>query len=239
MKQPALLSKTIGVAMLIAVVMVAVVVAASASKRPPKRDMRSYDGIDVSHHQGLIDWRQVAKDRNIKFVYIKATQGATITDSRYAYNLREARRRGLKCGSYHYFSSHTPVRKQFQQFKQVVKRREQDLIPMVDVEREGMDRWTRRQVRDSLALFCRLVKAHYGKAPLIYTHFNYYNTHLAPHFNRYFLFLGKYSWPQPYINGSGKHNIWQFTDRGKVKGIKGRVDLDRFMSGTKLNDIKL
>ena len=39
--------------------------------------LNNYQGIDVSNHQGLIDWSLVSKDENIKFVYIKATEGAT------------------------------------------------------------------------------------------------------------------------------------------------------------------
>lgn len=203
------------------------------------RNMRKYDGIDVSHHQGDIEWKAVARDRQIQFVYIKATQGATIRDGRYKKNIKEARRNGLKCGSYHFLSAQSPIRKQFAFFKSVVKKRQQDLIPMVDVEREGVRGWTDRQLRDSLQLFCRLMKQHYGKAPLIYSHFGFYNQHLAPHFNHYFLFLGKYSWPPPTIKGIGRHNIWQYSERGRIKGIKGYVDLDRFMAGTRIADIEL
>ena len=62
-----------------------------------------YDGIDVSKHNGNINWQQVAEDKNIKFVYIKATEGFSIVDSKYKKNLREARATGLKVGSYHFF----------------------------------------------------------------------------------------------------------------------------------------
>lgn len=120
-----------------------------------KLNMKKYDGIDVSHHQGEIDWKEVARDKRIQFVYIKATQGTTIRDDRYRSNIRGARRHGLKCGSYHYLSSMSPVRAQFNRFKAVVKKRQQDLIPMVDVEKEGVKGWSGRQLRDSLRLFCR------------------------------------------------------------------------------------
>lgn len=228
-----------GRVLLAALLWLAAMMPLAAQHKVGKANMRKYDGIDVSHHQGRIDWREVARDKRIKFVYIKATQGTTITDSRYDYNLREARRHGLKCGSYHFLSSQTPIRRQFRHFKSVVRKGRQDLIPMVDVEREGVRGWTDRQVKDSLALFCRLVKAHYGKSPLIYTQYKFYNSHLSPRFDRYFLFLGKYSWPQPRIKGRSRHNIWQYSDRGRIRGIKGHVDLNRFMSGTRLRDIML
>ena len=44
----------------------------------PSRDAAApYDGIDISSYQGYIDWSKVSSDKNIRFVYIKATEGAT------------------------------------------------------------------------------------------------------------------------------------------------------------------
>ena len=110
---------------------------------------------------------------------------------------------------------------------------------MIDVEREGVRGWTRKQVQDSVAVFAWLIKKHYGKRPLIYSQANFYNSHLAPRFNQNFLFLGKYSAERPSIKGVGRHNIWQYSERGRVNGIRGFVDLDRFMSGTSLSNIRL
>ena len=62
----------------------------------------SYNGIDVSHHNGKINWKEVAKDKKIQYVYIKATTGATRVDERYASNVKNARENGLKVGSYHF-----------------------------------------------------------------------------------------------------------------------------------------
>ena len=55
-------------------------------------------GIDVSKYQGTIDWPKVANDNNLAFVYIKATEGATIVDERFATNVAEARMAGLPVG---------------------------------------------------------------------------------------------------------------------------------------------
>lgn len=211
----------------------------TASSMPSKKHKRHYGGIDVSHHQGQIDWKEVAKDKNIRFVYIKATQGTSIKDRCYEQNIKGARRQGLRCGSYHYLSSYTSIRAQFRHFQKVMRGHKQDLIPMIDVEREGVRGWTRKQVQDSVALFAKLIQKKYGRKPLIYSHVSFYNSHLNPQFNKYFLFLGRYSSVRPSIKGVGRHNIWQFSDRGKVRGIRGYVDLSRFMSGTSLADILL
>lgn len=213
--------------------------AATISHKSHKNIKRQYDGIDVSHHQGKIDWKEVAKDKQIKFVYIKATQGTSIKDKNYEQNIKGARRQGLRCGSYHYLSCLTSVRSQFRNFQKAMRGHKQDLIPMIDIEHEGVKRWSKKQVQDSVALFAKLIERKYGKKPLIYSHVNFYNSHLTPRYNKYFLFLSRYSPERPSIKGVGRHNIWQFTDRGRVRGIHGNVDLDRFMSGTSLSSIRL
>lgn len=213
--------------------------AATISHKSHKNIKRQYDGIDVSHHQGKIDWKEVAKDKQIKFVYIKATQGTSIKDKNYEQNIKGARRQGFRCGSYHYLSCLTSVRSQFRNFQKAMRGHKQDFIPMIDIEHEGVKRWSKKQVQDSVALFAKLIERKYGKKPLIYSHVNFYNSHLTPRYNKYFLFLSRYSSERPSIKGVGRHNIWQFTDRGRVRGIHGNVDLDRFMSGTSLSSIRL
>ena len=179
-----------------------------------------YHGIDVSNHQGIIDWRKVATDKNIQFVYIKATEGATYIDKSYKRNITEARKNGLKVGSYHYLRNISPVVSQFQNFINVVNRDSQNLIPMVDVE-DSIS-------KDSIRLFCKLVEDHYGKKPVIYGTNKSYNLYCAPDFNDYILMIGRYGPKKPVIKGSGHYDIWQFSEKGKIPGISKNVDLDRF-----------
>lgn len=208
-------------------------------KSQSHKNSRWYDGMDVSHHQGKIDWKKVAKKSDIRFVYIKATQGTTIKDDRYTYNNREARKHGILCGAYHYFSSSSSVEDQFRAFTRIVKKKNQDLIPVIDVEREGMRHWSKKEIRRNLDKMIRLMKKHYGKAPVIYSQYVFYNDYLAPYYNRYILFLAKYSKGRPVIKGKGKVNIWQFTERGQILGVKGRVDLNRLVGSSSLEMLKL
>jgi len=76
-----------------------------------------YNGIDISHHQGKIDWEKVSQDSLIQFVYIKATQGGSYIDPDYKNNFTQAQRCGLKCGSYHYFTMRAKAKDQFDNFK--------------------------------------------------------------------------------------------------------------------------
>lgn len=63
--------------------------------------MGALPGIDVSHHQGLIDWAQVAGSRQ-RFAIGKATNGRTFVDPNFAYNKAGAEASGLAFGAYHF-----------------------------------------------------------------------------------------------------------------------------------------
>lgn len=208
---------------------------ARPKKRVPKTEKY---GIDVSHHNGVINWTKVAKDTNIVFVYIKATTGATHTDDCYKTHIKEARKNGLKVGSYHFFTSYSSAHAQFENFKKQAKRSEQDLIPMVDVEAE-LGRWTRKQVQDSLLVFMRLCKSYYGKYPIVYGSQTSYNKYCAPRFNKFHLMIANYNGKAPVINGAGHYSIWQYTESGIVAGINHPVDKSRFHKEYSVRNILL
>src|SRR5262245_5178777 len=60
-------------------------------------------GVDLSHHQGRIDWGKVRASK-AAFAFIKATEGATFTDPAFATNWSGARDAGVLRGAYHFFT---------------------------------------------------------------------------------------------------------------------------------------
>jgi lysozyme len=197
-----------------------------------------YNGIDVSSHQGDIDWKVVAKDKNIEYVYIKATEGSTYQDKKYKYNLKEARKHGLKVGSYHFLTSKSPIRKQFENFKKMASKETQDLIPMLDVEGPFKE-WTQEELQKNIQIFIDLCIEYYGKAPIIYGTMRSYNTYCAPRFNKYHLMIGCYGKNAPRINGTGHYSIWQYTDKARIRGISKTVDLSVFHKDYDINILLL
>ena len=196
-----------------------------------------YDGIDVSKHQGKINWDAIKKNSRIKYVYIKATEGSDLVDECYQRNIREARQAGLKVGSYHYLSNRSSVTTQFKNFATTANRDEQDLIPVIDVE--VCKQWSAQQLRDSLMVFARMVEDYYGCKPIIYTYETFFKSYLGKAFAHYPIFIAKYPKnpdDKPNINGV-KWLIWQFSETGRINGINGYVDLGRFNTGVSINDI--
>ena len=191
-------------------------------------------GIDVSHHNGAINWKQVP---DVEFVYIKATEGATYVDPMYKQNIKGAKAKKIRVGAYHYFRTTSSAQIQFENYKKQVRKSDIDLIPMVDVEE--CKNWTTMQFQDSLMRFIQLVKSHYSKAPMIYSVNTFYNRYCAPRFNNYHLMIGRYGKEEPFIKGRGTYTIWQKSQTGKLPGIPKSVDIDMFRKGSRIGDILL
>ena len=216
---------------------------------------KHYDGIDISHHQGKINWAQVSKDEKIQFVYIKATEGRDFKDPRYKTNIQEARKQKMKVGSYHFFHMSSTAQQQFNNFKSMADKEEQDLIPMIDVEykwhkKRGchIDKYYYRNPKQRQAIINRLQKLadlienHYGCRPMIYCSVDTYRDLLKGTFDDYPLYIGNYRDSQIDIPSC---YIWQYSEGGRVKGISSEggkpkaCDLAAFHNDCQLADITI
>ena len=186
-----------------------------------------YDGIDVSSYQKDIDWSATAKDKNIKFVYVKATEGSTYRSRHYQYNIENARQYGIHVGAYHFFRPNVPVEKQFLNFTSVVKKEDQDLIPLIDVEVRG-NNLTVKALVDSVLAFADKLEDQYGCKPMNYTGHAFYNSYLSGKISGYPLFIARYSKVEPRLTGGANWVLWQFSEKGVIAGIAHAVDLCRF-----------
>lgn len=188
-------------------------------------------GIDVSKFQGKINWTKVAKDKSIKFVYIKATEGTSIQDPYYKANIANARKAGLLVGSYHLYSSKTTAYQQFANFKKMVKKSEQDLVPVLDIEGHHSGRLYMERVDKLL----ELMEKEYGVKPMIYTSEKLYKEHLSgKKYRQYHIFIANYR-RAPTV----RYTLWQYTETGHLSGISGCVDFSKFNRNHSLSDIKM
>lgn len=195
------------------------------------------EGIDVSHYQGSIDWDQVAGSSKISYVYLKATEGASLVDNTYERNLAEARRVGLSVGSYHFYRPNISWRQQFENLTSVVKRDDQDLVPIIDIEHKGS--CSDEKFISDLTSFINEVTRYYGKKPLLYTFHNFYNRHLSGHFMDYHWMIARYRSDMPTLDDGKDYVIWQYTSSGSIPGIKGNVDRSRLMGDYSLHHVQL
>ena len=134
-------------------------------------------GIDISHHQGRIDWDDLKDNGSINkcpisFIMIKATEGATQTDENFRDNFFQARENGFTRGAYHFYSVHTPAEQQAYHFIKTVKLENGDLPPVLDVEHKPKDQ-TDAEFKASVLQWLDLVEKHYRVKPILYTYFKF------------------------------------------------------------------
>ena len=185
-------------------------------------------GIDVSHHQGTINWKAVKatekQEYPISFVFMKATEGGDYKDRRFAENFRQAREVGLIRGAYHFYNPNSEPIRQADFYISQVKLEKGDLAPVLDIERKPRDK---AKLQADLVKFLNRLEQHYGVKPIIYTSYKYRARYLdAPEFAKYPLWIAHY-----YVDSlsyEGPWQFWQHTDYGTVPGIDESVDLNVF-----------
>lgn len=192
----------------------------------PWASSRYVQGVDVSWHQGAIDWRALAAD-NVHFAYIKASEGADHVDPRFAFNWAQAGAAGVYRGAYHFFTLCQPGARQAANFIAVAPRAPGSLPPALDMEHMGPCREgpTMSDVAGEMRTWLDLVQAHYGARPIIYTTREFHDAHLAG-------LTGERFWIRS-IGVAPRFRkddwiIWQHHNRGRRRGVQGPIDLNAF-----------
>ena len=211
--------------------------AADTIREPPSA--RTYvEGIDVSHHQNLIDWRMVASSGK-QFAIAKATEGQTFDDPMFATNRSGAKEAGLHFGAYHFARPDTSANDaiiEADHFAAVAGYRSGEIKPTLDLEDNGklsvaaLQAWVRA--------FLKELKAKTGVKAMIYTSPNFWKTSMgdttdfATH-GYQLLWIANWDVSQPSVPANDwagyGWTYWQWTDCETVPGITtGCVDGDRF-----------
>lgn len=197
-------------------------------------------GIDISHHQGRIDWKELRrnnpKETPVSFIYMKATEGSDHKDRRFDANWSGAKKHGFTRGAYHYFSLHSTGLAQAEMFIRTVTLKKGDLPPMVDVEEKPENK---KLFMQELKIFIAKIEEHYGVKPIIYSGKKYKARYLDDkYFDRYPTWIAHY-----YVDSlkvEQNWTIWQCSDKGELPGINHKVDINIFNGELpKLESLKL
>lgn len=184
-------------------------------------------GIDVSEHQGVIDWAAVAKD-GVQFAVIHAGYGRELSqkDKYFERNYAGARAAGIKVGAfwYSYADSVARAEQEARTCLKVLEGKHLDLPVFFDQEYEpGILKLSTKTRTDIVLKFLEIIKAA-GRPCGLYSSTDFITTKLqANRLTAYPLWIAEYGSKLHY---TGKVWAWQYTDKGRVAGIKGRVDMD-------------
>ena len=186
-------------------------------------------GIDVSHYQGAVDWERVSTD-DIRFAYIKASEGGDWRDPFYATNMDGAQANGIRVGAYHFFTLCRRGSEQAQNFLALLPPKI-DLPPVIDLEYGGncAARPSREEFERELSAFINAIASERGTVPVFYATEDFYTDYLAGG-----LFASSPLWVRDIVGGlswpnEGRLVFRQFANNGRVDGIAGPVDLNHFM----------
>lgn len=204
--------------------------------------------IDVSHHQGIISWGQVANSDvhalgKVRGAYLKATEGTNYRDKTLDDNWIAAKHVNLHVGAYHFArpsgeNVSSDARGECEHFVRTIRSLYDEtrrvLPPMLDLE---VTQLGPALTSDWMDYFLKDLEDRMGIAPIIYTG-AYTPFENRPFFNRYSLWMARY--PKGYEPHPDPEDlkpadtrpfwpawdVWQYTSSGTVGGIKGAVDLN-------------
>lgn len=186
-------------------------------------------GIDVSHHQGKINWSMVksmqSQQIRIGFAFIKATEGLSMVDKSFLYNWVQTGLLGIPQGAYHFFIPGKSGAAQAANFIKNVQLTKGNLPPVADIEQlYGVPAAIMRQ---QLQAFLDALETHYKVKPIIYTYASFYSDYLKGSFDNYPLWVAHYfEEKKPRIHR--EWTIWQHSEMAHVYGINQPVDFNVF-----------
>lgn len=199
-------------------------------------------GVDVSSYQGDIDMEKI-KGQNVSFIYIKATEGSSGQDDRFAGNWENAKKTGLLSGAYHFFSYDSEGKTQAENFINTVgKDLKGRLLPVVDVEYYGDKEQNppdKADVVKELKSYLETIEKEYGVKPLIYTRADVNEKYLKGEFDDYKKWMSSLYTPLSW-NYHDEWYIWQYLERGELEGYTGEqkyIDLNVLNKDKNIEDL--
>ncbi|MBQ8921529.1 MAG: hypothetical protein IJ060_05135 [Oscillospiraceae bacterium] len=183
-------------------------------------------GIDVSVHNGKIDWQKVRAD-GIEFAILRAGYGrlASQKDDRFEENYSGAKAAGIPVGAYWYSYAMTPEEAELEAdvFLSVIKGKQFEMPVYFDLEEKKQFDLGKDKVSDIMRAFLERVETA-GYFVGLYGSASSLTTHTADDIkSRYTIWLAHWC---NQTNYSGAYGIWQHSEKGSVDGINGNVDLD-------------
>lgn len=181
-------------------------------------------GIDISHHQGDIDFNSLKG--NIDFAMVRTSYGSFYEDKKYKQNIKGLERINVPYGFYHfsYATSVESAKKEAEGFINIIKKYNPTYPIVIDIEwsnrTENVKADTLISITDTI---CSMIEKA-GYYAMIYANLDYFNNKLNDsRLDKYDKWLAEWKSNPTYKKSFG---IWQYSSKGQIPGIKGNVDLN-------------
>lgn len=198
--------------------------------------------MDVSRHQGTIDWAKVKASGKIDGVMLRAMGNSAegkpskpYTDPQFARNYAECQRLGIPCGVYGYFKAvnRAQADKELAYFRKLLTGRRFELPVAVDIEDEVQKPLGKAALTD-IAAHCLSTVESWGVYALLYTGLYFGQTYLymgGAALKPYDVWLARYPKDQSKTKPEDKpktafaFGMWQYTSTARVPGVSTNVDM--------------
>jgi lysozyme len=194
--------------------------------------------IDVSHHQGVIDYKKVKEDpQGVKGVIIKSTEGASTIDSMFLKNVKGCIANNIPWSLYHFatWNSEDEVLDGKTEATFFLKALDmcpsKNILPLfLDIESNDPIPYTKDEMVTYVKSFTDTVKAA-GHKIGIYASPSFLTTYLPSNhpFTDMKLWVADYGGPINPFPGWKKAWLHQYTDKGTISGIKYNVDMNKIV----------
>lgn len=185
------------------------------------------NGIDVSKHNGRIDWDAVKNSGTVEFAILRAGLGrlASQKDKQLDRNYSECKRLDIPIGAYWYSYAMSPAeaRQEAKAFLEVIKGKTFEYPVYFDIEEDKQFKLGKKAVSDMITAFCETLEDA-GYFVGVYTSRSSFQTYVDNACKTAYT-----SWVAEWgnkLNYTDPADMWQKSDKGTVPGIQGRVDLD-------------
>ena len=184
-------------------------------------------GIDVSHHQGVIDWNKVKSQ--IDYAILSVGYGDDIKsqdDKQFHRNAKECTRLGIPFGVYIYSYAQNiqQAESEARHTLRMIKGYKLSYPVYYDLEDAGTTgKCTNTQIAHIADTFASIIEG-MGYWCGIYANTSWFTNKLTnAKFNKWVKWVAQYA---PKCTYSGKHDMWQYASDGRVNGVSGNVDVN-------------
>ncbi|NVO04022.1 MAG: glycoside hydrolase family 25 protein [Bacteroidetes bacterium] len=194
----------------------------------PSRLKYPVQGIDISHHQGKIDWKELESE-NMDFIFIKATEGGDFVDANFQENWYNAIMNGYKVGAYHFFSFCKSGKVQGYNFVNTVPYDSCALPPVIDLEfgANCIAKPKKQEFVVELREMVKILEDYYHKSPIFYVSLDFYDEFIVgENFDN--KIWARNILHKPRLSDGKPWTFWQFDNKGRIGGIQTPVDMNVF-----------
>lgn len=195
-------------------------------------DKALVQGIDAARFQTYVDWDLVA-GANIRFAFLKATEGGDLLDPAFKDHWRGAGRAGIARGAYHFYYFCTAPEVQAKWFIRNVPKTPGSLPPVLDMEWNPFSPTCQRRpeasvIRTEMQTWLTQVEAAFGQRPIIYTTPGFYEDAELDRLKGYEFWLRSTAKTPEEAFPEQSWRFWQFSATGIVPGVLGDTDRNVF-----------